>query len=449
LKESLKLTFSPEELVSIAKETGFLKRRSKIDPSTFFDLLLHQLSSGESKSLNQSSIELKSIYGIEISKQGLDKRFNDPAIEFVKKLIEKLLATEISHQIDTDWLSKFNRVIIKDGTRFDILEDYFSLFPGSGGNASKAGACIQFEYDLKKGSIIHLDITPANRPDNKEAREVLDDIQKEDLVIRDLGYHVCKSFSNIIERGAYFISRLSPSINVYTLKNGNYHKLDFKNLYNRMTKRNQKSDYKNVFISEDKIPVALCIEIVPKTVYENRIRNAERNCKKKGRKLSEEYKFMVRFSLFITNLPEDKLPTKIISTLYRIRWQIELIFKVWKSIFGINHKTKMKIKRWLCLLYTKLLLMIVYWNIIMNCRNYLHKLEGELLSLNKCFKTLFDNTYRLRKALNKGPQEIYKLLIWADTIFKKNHWLEAKKKTKCLKEILSIKICKSNEYGYI
>ena len=395
------------------------------------------------------TIEAESEHGIIVSKQGLDKKFNNHTLAFLKRLIQKQLSTEIAHQIETEWFSKFNRVIIKDGTRFDLQDEFKDILPGSGGSASEAGACIQFEFDLKKGSIIQLDITPANRPDNKEASEVLDDVEEGDLVIRDLGYHLFNSFSNIIKRKAFFISRLHPKIHVYILKNGCYHKLDFKELYLNMTNLKQDWDCRKVFIGGDKIPVNLGIEILPEDIWEKRLKNADKISKKKGRKTNEDYKFKIRFNLFITNVPNEELPIKMMSTLYRIRWQIELIFKVWKSVFGINDKSRMKFERWLCLLYVKLLIMLVNWNIIMSTRNHMHECNGKLLSLNKCFKTLFDNNYRFRKALKHGLGEIRKLLAWIDKIFIKNHWLEMKKKSKSLKEIIDLKICKSNNYAYI
>ena len=442
-------TFSSEELKTTARETGFLKRESKINPSKFFDLLMYDVSSGKSKSLSQMTIEAESEHGITVSKQGLDKKFNNRTVAFLKRLIEKQLSTEISHQLDTEWFSKFDRVIIKDGTRFDLQDEYKDILPGSGGCASESGACIQFEFDLKKGKIIQLDITPANRPDIKEAAEVLDDVEEGDLVIRDLGYHLTDSFSNIIKREAFFISRLHPKITVYTLKKDYYQRIDFKDLYLKMSKLRQGWDCRKVFLGEGKIPVNLGIEIVPEDIWEKRVKNAEKNNKKKGRQTNDAYRFKMRFNLFITNISEDELPTKIISTLYRIRWQIELIFKIWKSVFGVDHKTRMKFERWLCLLYVKLLIMIVHWNIIMSSRNYMHHCNGKLLSLNKCYKTLFDNIYRLRKALKHGSGEIRRLLVWINKIFNKNHWLEIKKKSKSLKEIIDIKICKSNEYAYI
>jgi len=174
----------------------------------FFDLLMYDVSSGKSKSLNQLVIEAGSEHEIGLSKQGIDKRFNDQTLSFLKVLIEKQLMLKLGNELDAGWLSSFNRVTIKDGTRFDLPGEYKNYLAGSGGVASKAGACLQFEYDLKSGHIIDLNLTPANRPDVKDAVEVLDTIEKDDMVIRDLGYYAFSSFKNISDKEAFYISRL-------------------------------------------------------------------------------------------------------------------------------------------------------------------------------------------------------------------------------------------------
>ena len=82
---------------------------------------------------------------------------------FLKKLIETQLSVELDLHIDAGWLSSFNRVTIKDGTRFHLPEEYKDYLPGSGGSGSKAGACLQFEFDLKSGQIEVMDLTASNR----------------------------------------------------------------------------------------------------------------------------------------------------------------------------------------------------------------------------------------------------------------------------------------------
>ena len=442
--------FTSDELEATARETGFYRRESKVKPAVFFDLLMYDMSSGASKSLSQLSIEARSEHDIGVTKQAIDKKFNEHTLSFLKKLIEKQLSVELDLNIDAGWLSSFNRVPIKDGTRFHLPEEYKDYLPGSGGSGSKAGACIQFEFDLKSGQIEVMDLTASNRPDVKDAQESMDNVKEGDLIIRDLGYYAFKSLINIIKKEAFFISRLGAKANVFEMKNGVLKKLDFKDVYNQMKRGKLSRIYKDVFIgSEEKIPVRLAIELMPEDVYEERMRKIKKLHKKKGRQTSEKYKLLARFNLFITNVTREVLPDEVISSLYRMRWQIELIFKIWKSVFGIHNVRKMKYQRWLCLLHFKLLMMMVNWSIIMAQRNYLYRSKGKLLSLNKCFKTLFDNTYRLRETLRLGQKGIVKFIQWANRILNENHWLERKKNKMGLENIFYIMFCKSNVYVYI
>lgn len=436
--------------MSTAKETGFCRRESKLNPFVFFDLMMYDSSSAKPKSLNQLAIEALSGHDIGISKQGMDKRFNEQALAFLKQLIEKQLSVELGQQIEAGWLSLFNRVLIKDATRFELPEKYKDQLPGSGGSASKAGACLQFEYDLKSGSIIDLNLTAANRPDVKDAVQVLGNVECNDLIIRDLGYFAFSAFLNISSKGGFFVSRVRANAIIYEMKGGEIQQLDFKVLYERMKKHQLSRIEKDVFIGNTpKIPVRMIIDLLPDAVYEERIRKTNRSHKRKGYNSSEKFKFNSRFNLIITNVPEDVLPTDVVPALYRIRWQIELIFKIWKSIIGIHHNRNMKYTRWLCILHFKLLLMIVNWNIVMAKRNHIYKQRGKLLSLNKCFKTLFDNSYRLRDALKKGLKGIVDFIKWVEKIFRENHWLERKKNKMGLEKTCYLFYCKSNIYVYI
>jgi len=429
--------FSSEELKTIARNTGFCVRKSKVTPSAFLDLMMNDIGSEKPGSLTNIAIEALSEHEIVVSKQGINKKFNDKTLVFLKYLIEKQLSVKLDQQIEAGWLSSFTRVTIKDGTRFDLPGEYKDHLSGSGGSASKAGACIQFDYDFKSGQINYLDLTPSSRPDVKDAVEVLDTVAEKDLVIRDLGYYAFDSFVNISDKGAFYISRLRPRANVYEMNNGILERLDFKKLYAKMKKNKLSRLDKPVFIGgKEKMPVRLSIELMPEAVYEQRIRKTVKVQQKKGYKTSDDYKFMCRFNLFITNVPEKLLPIEIISTIYRIRWQIELVFKIFKSIIGIHHTNKMKYERWLCLLYVKLLIMLINWNIILTQRNYIYKWKSKLLSLNKCFKTLTDNNNRFRAAIKQGVKGIRNYMFWVDKMFKENHWLEKKKKSIGLEDLL-------------
>ena len=71
------------------------------------------------KSYNQMAIEVKSVHGVDISGQGIDQRFNEGAQKYIQ-LISELLSSQVSQIIEIGWSKHFNRVNIKDSTKFDL-----------------------------------------------------------------------------------------------------------------------------------------------------------------------------------------------------------------------------------------------------------------------------------------------------------------------------------------
>jgi len=53
-------------------------------------------------------------------------------------------------------------------------------------------------------------------------------------------------------------------------------------------------------------------------------------------KSSRRNQRLLGWSIFVTNVLEDKIKSEKISSLYRTRWQIELLFKLYKSYAKIE-----------------------------------------------------------------------------------------------------------------
>ncbi len=408
----------------------------------FFDTLLYDAISDTSRSCNQMAIETQSRYGVDISKQGIDQRFNEGARKYIHSLIGEVLSKQVTQSLDIGWLKSFERVIIKDSSKFDLNARVKNKLPGFGGSASEAGVCLQYEFDIKTGYVNDLDITPANSSDSKNALATIDSVSKGDLTIRDLGYFVTEYFEKIHEKEAFFLSRLNASVAVYRKnQKGELTELNFGDLYQRMIKQKIKTLDIDVFIHRDKrLAVRLIIEPVLEEVYNQRMKKIASYNKKKGYQLTQKYRDRSRFNLFITNIPSDNLDQKSIIKIYKVRWQIELIFKVWKSIFGLDNVVPMKYERLMASLNAKLLIVLVNWQTIMTHRYHLFNKKGRLLSLIKCFKTLKDNSPRLRNILVNGMKGIEWWMKWNQEIFESKHWLERKKNQLGFVEIISLNI---------
>lgn len=393
---------------------------------------------------------MKQDFKVEITKQGLNDRYNEKAAQYLKAVLGQICINTGNNPIDEGWLGMFNRIKIKDSTKFVLPEGFAKEMPGFGGVSSKSAACIQYEFDLKSGTITDLNITSANRPDSTDARDTQDDVSPNDLIIRDLGYYSTEVLAKFIEKGAFIISKLNVNTVAYEIKDNSYRPIEFDKQYMWMQENKIQRVEKQVYIgSHAKLPVRLIIEVVPDEVFAKRMQKVNKYNKRKGFDTSDNYTNRARFNLIITNIPCEKAPMEVIVALYHVRWQIELVFKVWKSIYGIHKIGKMKFYRWLCILYAKLILITIYWQTIMPTRSYFYKTSGKLLSIDKCFKTLKDKANDLRKAIRKGGQAIKYLVCGMQELISEKHWIEKKKNKLNFEQIIYLYYCKSNIYVYI
>lgn len=64
-------------------------------------------------------------------------------------------------------------------------------------------------------------------------------------------------------------------------------------------------------------------------------------------------------NVYATNTSVDIVPTGHVHDLYSLSWQIEILFKIWKSFFQIHHCKKVKRERLECHLYGQLIAILL------------------------------------------------------------------------------------------
>lgn len=416
--------FSDSKLIDkIARQTGFLKRASKLTPQLFIDLMFYAVSK-DFRSLRNISNEAQLEHSLEISKQGLDNRFSQASVDFSKELLNQALTNQFREVEPLIKIQMFKRILIKDSTRFDIDKSLKEYYPSYGGDSSPAGVSIQFEYDLKTNRICDLDLQSALDRDSGDALKKLKFIQKKDLIIRDLGYFHSDVLEYINKHEAYFITRLQATTKVYLSENC-VKEIDFSEIYEQMEKVDVKSLDLDVYVgSKKRLPIRLIISLLPNDVYEKRIRTRNKQNKTTGYTTSRVYKDRAHFNLFLSNVPRTEIDFDGICKLYRVRWQVELIFKTWKSLIRISDLRKMRCTRLQTTLYMNLLWIIIHWEIIQPCRTYIYKKDGKLLSIFKSVDTMQEYAKIIRQSISQGKKELRKQIEVLFNLLSRNHWLE-------------------------
>lgn len=441
IEESIFNIFSQTNLQQLAVKSGFYKRLPKLLPDQFIDILLYSASTNGQFSLAQSSSEASKSYDISISKEAFNKRFNETTVAFVKAIFNEVISKQIEVPIKAEFFQKFTKVKIKDSTKFDLPERLKDYFKGFGGKiTSDACVSIQYEFDLKTNRLEDLDITSALKNDAVDAKEKKEQIAANELIIRDLGYYSAPVIENIIKKEAFFLSKLKSTITVF---DESLDEISFKDLYAKMVKENKiQQDIKVLVGQKTKIPLRMFVEIVNEEIYQDRIRKKEKENKKKGYQMTDEFKARARFNLMITNIEKEDLPLEQIYNLYKTRWQIELIFKTWKSTMGINNVHVMKYHRFLCFIYAKIILFLINNQITTLWNKLIYSRTKKFLSYNKCHKTLIYNYDMTRKSIIISNTFKVSYIEELDKLFSKNHWLEKRKNKIGFGEIFELFIWK-------
>jgi len=413
-------------------------------PDVFFDLMFYASSLLGNSSLEHLVSRLYRHHGISMKKQSLNDRFTKQTIQFVKTVLVRLISKQFSEVLYNEgFLSKFNHVRIKDSTKFNVPQTLAPHYKGSGGSGdtSSAGISIQYEFDLKTGKFLDLNLTEAVRNDQRDADETVEDVCKNDLVLRDLGYFSISVFQRIIQQEAFFLSRLLSSVTVYD-ENGV--EIDFEKLHKWMTKHGITLCEKQVFIGKEKqLPVRLILGIVPTEVYQQRLRSKEKEQKRKGREMKTKTKILLHFNLFVTNVQAEDLPLEKVMPLYRFRWQVELMFKNWKSVFSIHKLQTMKYERYITMLYIRLILIVINLQIINRVQAILSR-QGErkrILSYRKALQTLKNSFHEILYILRETQENAIQQLEKIYECLSKNHWREKRKKRENFIENIGLFIC--------
>jgi hypothetical protein len=352
--------FTAEHIEATARRTGFVKRASKMTGKIFLALITFGVWSDATTTLAQLAAKVSQLDDqLEVSPEAVYQRMNKRAHAFLQDLISQVLAKvhALEHLCDEGLFPAFTKVYLADSTGFELPNSLHALFPGSGGSAAKAGAKIQAVWDYRHSVFDHFALTPWNIPDQKYIDIVVALAQKGVLFLFDLGYFKIKAFASIADTGAYFLSRLNHQTTILHMAAGRLQPLE---LAPWLTTVAAPCIETPIFLgAKERVACRLLASRVPESIVNERRRNANKKAKKKGYTPSKAHLTLLAWNLFITNVPHTIWKMEAVFKAYPLRWQIELIFKSWKSYLHLASIKTKKEDTTLCYLYGRMLLILL------------------------------------------------------------------------------------------
>lgn len=314
MRTALARALSIDDVNQLGRETGQSERLRTITPHRLFLSTIAALASGKVESLadllrefnfqNDVTVAYKAFYN-RLARPGFAKFMREMFERLVEQLSVRMLAPE-GHAA----VSRFEDIVIQDGSSFALKNSLQKVFSGRFTTKEPAAVEVHATYSGFTDEVSSVAIAS----DSEAERQFLPEPStlKGRLLLADRGYPSTGYFDAVRDHGGSFIVRLSRSHDPWVRAAW----LDGKRFSLRKPTRLSRFVEKHISCCMD-LDVEyerteLCFRVV---VLPGREKSMTRLC---------------------TNLPRSSFSLGLVSKLYRFRWQIELLFKEWKSYANLH-----------------------------------------------------------------------------------------------------------------
>lgn len=330
-----------------AAKADLIKRKRKFTPTAFAQgLILGWLQ--RPAATYTRLLGFLAVAGVTVSASALCQRFTPELADFFLELLRQ--ATRLAIQPSSaqlPLLQRFTAVLIHDSTTVNLPAVLASVWPGCGsGTASlKISACLE----LLSGAL-DLSFEPGKQHDN-DSPLLMRTPAKGSLVINDLGYFDLGRFAAWSLAEVFWITRVSARVNLTV---GGEH-LPLWRYLERLRQEGAVRIEKWLTVGELGLTCRLIAIRCPAEVEARRRQKLYEKCGKRGKTPKQAALVLCGWTVFLTNVPQKKLTWREVWVTYRLRWQVELLFKRWKSLGGLGHSQGTKQWRLVVEVYAKLL----------------------------------------------------------------------------------------------
>ncbi len=329
--------------------------------------------------------------GVSISPQGLQDRLNSPqAAEFLRQMLEQSLTYMVVGQTEqAACLGRFTGVYLQDSTTIRLPTSLAAQWRASGNQASKgAGLKVQTVLNYHNGQL-QLRLAEAVAHDCPLQTVTL---PAGSLRLADVGYFKVKVFETLNERSVWWLTRLPAHTGVWVGER----------VVNTATWLTQvcTDDGLDVWVelSAQRFACRLIAQRVPAEVAAQRREQVREAAARRSHQLRPETLALCDWTVIVTNLPAEHLSPTEALVLLRLRWQIELLFKLWKQTLAIDTWRTQQPWQILTEVFAKLLLAVIqHWLVLLGCWGELDR------SLVKAILVLRKHAFHLAAVLAHLP----------------------------------------------
>ncbi len=344
---------------TLAIETGFVKRQRKVTGSKFVQTLVFGWLDNPDATLDeltQTGVDI----GLEISPQGLDQRFRQQGADCLYRVLEEAINVVIAADpVSIPVLQRFNGVYLQDASTIVLPDALGEVYPGCGGSSSEntsSSMKVHPRWDLNTGMLAGLCLQSGREHERNSCLQP-ESLPSGSLWIVDLGYFCLKDYAGLSAQGKHWLSRVNSQCHLYDRDGKLWNLVDFLEAH-----CHSEMDEHVLLGAKERLPCRLLAVRAPKEIVAVRHARLKAEARRKGRKVSKRALKLANWTVLCTGLPPELLSLREAFVLMRARWQIELLFKLWKDQCHVDEWRSEKPWRILCEVYAKLIgIIIQHW----------------------------------------------------------------------------------------
>ncbi len=354
----------------IARTNGFVRRRDKpLTGAVFVQTLVFTLLAQPQAAL-AAYCRTAAACGVPISEQGLHQNFTVQAADLLLAVFQQAAATVIAAASPpaADLLARFSAVFVLASSGIGLPPALADLWPGCGNGsrpapASSATLKLACGVELRHGQLFGVELLPGSVHDRATAVAAYP-VPPPGVRLADRGFFKLARFAEITAADGFWFSRLQTGVILFTAPQVRWTLADWL----AQQTDPQVDHWLELGVSE-RLPARLIAVRVTQEVADNRRRQLHAAAKRKAQPVSAVRLASVGWNVYVSNIPVAQLSVGEAVILAGVRWQIELLFKRWKSQGRIDEWTASTNKwRIMSEVYAKLIGMVLtHWIVVLSC----------------------------------------------------------------------------------
>jgi hypothetical protein len=261
-------------------------------------------------------------------------------------------------------LRRFAGVYVVDSTSIALPAALATVWPGCGNGAQPTAATLKLgvRLDLLRGTLAGPTLHPGRTHDRAIALATAP-LPRAALRLTDLGFWKLDDLRELSAAGSFWLSRLQAQVAVFDAAGQRWAVGAL-----LAQQEGEEVELPVTLGVGQRLPARLLARRVPPAVAAERRRRLRAEAKRRGDTLSQARLALADWLIFVTNVPAARLSLAEALVLARARWQIELLFKLWKSHGQVDTSRSAQPWRVLSELYATLIALVIqHWTLLLAC----------------------------------------------------------------------------------